>query len=368
MNLFKKLRAALALSLCGVLVFSVGGYAKNTCRTPAEGAADIVDTRVGVRDPFVLEHEGVFYMYGTGLQWDGYGCVTSEDLIHWSAPVRVYAPEGACDGEGDWWAPECHYYQGNFYLFATYRSAATGKRGVAIFRSADPLGPFEIITDGHVTPKDHDAIDGTLYVDETGQPWMIYVGEWTSNADGVGDMMAAKLSEDLTAFVSEPILLFRATAAGKNGGNITDGPFLYKTQNGRLIMLWSNVSDKNGYYVKIAYSSNGRPDGVWRQQPGELYKQTKAHADGGHGMLFTQPDGTLTLCIHSPNVASDKTPTTAIFVPVADIGDTIVPQAQNNVFVRAFFHIRYRIVRIIELIESLKTGLPENTQWNAPVC
>jgi hypothetical protein len=172
---------------------------------------------------------------------------------------------------------------------------------------------------------------------------MIYVGEWTSNEDGIGNMMAAKLSDDLTAFISDPILLFRASDAGKGGGNITDGPFLYKTKSGRLIMLWSNISEKTGYYVKIAYSSNGRPDGKWRQQPGELYKKTDKHADGGHGMLFTGPDGTLTLALHSPNWGSEENPTTALFVPVDDIGCTLVTREQNNVFTRVFFWLYYLI-------------------------
>ena len=67
-------------------------------------------------------------------------------------------------------------------------------------------------------------------------------------------MMAAKLSDDLTAFVSEPILLFRATDGRRSSGNITDGPFVYQTKNGRLAMLWSNI-DGGSYCVRIAFSS-----------------------------------------------------------------------------------------------------------------
>ena len=328
-------------NVCSVLT---GGVMTLACTVNAAAVA-FADTGVRVRDPWVLEHEGTYYMYGTGLAWNGYGCVYSTDLKNWSDPVKVYEPEGACDGENDWWAPECHYYQGNFYMFATYRSAASGKRGVAIFRSADPLGPFAIITDGHVTPKDRDAIDGTLYVDEDGQPWMVYVGEWTSNEDGVGDMMAAKLSDDLTEFVSEPVLLFRATDARWANGGITDGPFLYKTKTGRLLMLWSN-NNKEGYCVGIAFSSNGKINGRWSQQRRELYKATKDNADGGHGMLFTAPDGTLLLSIHSPNFPTDEKNTTAVFVPVTDIGDTLVTKDKDNVFVRAYYRFYYLLAKL----------------------
>lgn len=329
------LAVAAALALCAVCVLAaVFGAARS--------APETVDTGVGVRDPFVLEYAGVYYMYGTGLADAGYGCVFSRDLQTWSDPVQVCAPQDGCDGEGDWWAPECHYYNGAFYLFASYRSAATGKRGTAIFRASDPLGPFKLITDGHVTPKARDCIDGTLYVDENGQPWMVYVGEWTSNEDGVGDMYAAKLSGDLTAFVSDPVLLFRGSAPKKRASNITDGPFLYRTRNGRLLMLWSYL-DKKGYCVQLAYSDNGAVDGNWTQQPGALYHKTKRCPDGGHGMLFTAPDGTLTLSIHSPNFASDDDPTTALLVPVADLGDTLVTQKNNSFPVRTFYRLYYAL-------------------------
>ena len=343
MNFRTAIRRTCSLLLGGVMAF--------TCAVSAVAIA-FTDTGVRVRDPWVLEHEGTYYLYGTGLAWNGYGCVYSTDLQNWSDPVKVYAPEGACDGENDWWAPECHYYQGNFYLFATYRSAASGKRGVAIFRSADPLGPFEIITDGHITPKDRDAIDGTLYVDEDGQPWMVYVGEWTSNEDGVGDMMAAKLSGDLTEFVSDPILLFRATDPRWANGGVTDGPFLYKTKTGRLLMLWSNTDNK-GYCVGIASSSNGKVDGKWRQQPWELYKATDENADGGHGMLFTAPDGTLLLSVHSPNVATEDNPTTAVFVPVSDIGTTLVTREKDNLFVRLFYRLYYLFDRFAAAFDAV---------------
>ena len=343
MRLKKTIQKARALALCAATAFSLCGFAAS--------AAGITDTGVRVRDPYVLAYEGVYYMYGTGLAQNGYGCVYSADLQNWSDPVKVCEPPAGFDGCGDWWAPECHYYNGGFYLFATYRSAASGKRGVAIFRADDPLGPFEIITDGHATPKDRDAIDGTLYVDEDGQPWMVYVGEWTSNDDGVGDMMAAKLNADLTAFVSEPVLLFRGDAPRWARGRITDGPFLYKTKSGRLLMLWSN-SDKGGYCVGLAYSDNGRVDGRWRQLPQELYKATKRTADGGHGMLFTAPDGALTLSIHSPNDSTEDAPTTAVFIPVADIGETLVTKDKDNLAVRGFYRLYFLLVKIKDVFGS----------------
>lgn len=335
--------ALIATVLCGALFFVVSKVTAIKYET--------VNTGICVRDPFVLEFEGTYYMYGTGLKWDGYSCVCSSDLENWSKQIKVYEPQGGCDGNGDWWAPECHYYNGSFYLFATYRSASTGKHGVGIFRSADPLGPFEIITDGHITPKESDAIDGTLYVDDDSQPWMIYVSEWTSAEDGIGSMMAVKLSEDLTSFISEPILLFRATEGGEKNGFITDGPFLYKTKTGRLLMLWSNFIDSE-YSVLVASSSNGRIDGKWKQCPRELYTATDKHPDGGHAMLFTASNGTLLMSLHSPNAGTEEKPTTAVFVPVTDIGDTLIAKGDSNFVTIIFDRIYYLFIKLADIFQK----------------
>lgn len=306
-----------------------------------EASAAAIRTNVSVRDPFVIKADEKYYMYGTGLAWPGYGCVISDDLVNWSAPVTVFAPDDDFDSSTDYWAPECHFYNGSYYLFATYRTKSTDLRGVGIFKADSPTGPFELISDGHITPKDTNCIDGTLYVDENGTPWMVYVGEWVSQPGENGIMCAAQLSEDLTHFVSEPVTLFNAREAKWADAGVTDGPFLYKTKTGKLIMLWSNFSE-NGYCVGIAYSSNGQIDGKWYQQKKPLYENNRmTKNDGGHGMLFTDKNGRLMMSIHSPNDSTEENPTHALFIPVDDIGVTLTAQAENNIFTRLYFHVYY---------------------------
>ena len=62
-------------------------------------------------------------------------------------------------------------------MLTTYRSAKTGHRGCTVMKSDTPEGPFKEISSGHVTPLDWDSIDGTLYIDKDGQPWMVFVHE-----------------------------------------------------------------------------------------------------------------------------------------------------------------------------------------------
>ncbi len=306
------------------------------CLVPAFAAAEypFKTTDGVVRDPCVLVHDGKYYMYGTGLSnGQGYGCVVSEDLENWSAPVQVFSPDASFDGYCDYWAPECHYYEGAFYLFATYRAKSTDKRGVGIFKADSPTGPFALISDGHITPKDIDCIDGTLYVDEDDQPWMVFVNEWTSREDGVGAMSVVKLSDDLTQFISVPKEIFRADDPLWTNDHVTDGPFVYRTSEGNLVMLWSNMARTGGYAVGMAVSDNGKIDGNWLQFPKAVYKENRKQADGGHPMLFTTLDGQLMMAIHSPNSSSETAHETATFIPMQDNGKILV-RADGDFFSR----------------------------------
>ena len=336
------------------------GFVKKTVSTalavlvscPAVSANAMIKTDKQVRDPCVILSNDTYYMYGTGLSWPGYGCCKSTDLINWSGNVPVFTPSADFDGTTDFWAPECHCYNGSYYLFATYRSAVSGKRGVAVFRCDTPDGQFEMISDGHVTPSEHDSIDGTLYIDENGDQWMVYVSEWTSNDDEIGEMAAARLSDDLSHFVSSPVTLFRADDPLWTDDHVTDGPWLYRTSGGRLIMLWSNFDD-GGYCIGVAYSSNGKIDGVWHHQPVTLYSKTGGRAaDAGHSMLFTDKEGRLMLSAHSPNGATENDPTTAVFFEVEDTGDTLVLKEDCSRAEKAFLKVYYRLADIFNPVND----------------
>lgn len=302
----------------------------------AEDAEFTVKTEdIRIRDPYILVADDLYYMYGTGLVGDnGYGCYVSRDLKLWDGPYTVFAASSDFDGIKNFWAPECHYYEGSYYLFATYYSNTTEHRGVSVFMADDPLGPFEEISEGHVTPHDQDAIDGTLYIDENERPWMIYCQEWTGTTDSIGSMVAAPMSDDLTQFISEPTELFKANDPIWTNRGVTDGPFLYTTKYGKLIMIWSN-NTSNGYSVGIAKSKDGKPDGKWAQQATLLYSKSLSEPDdGGHGMIFTSLDGRLMMCIHSPNSRGDGYFETAKFIELYDTGYSLIPASTPGIFIK----------------------------------
>lgn len=284
-----------------------------------------------LRDPFILLHDGVYYAYGTGVindDWNNtvWACykntsgrldgewTMTEDLVY-------VDPEYAVKNH---WAPEVHKYKDSFYMFATYYSSKTEHKGCAILKSTSPEGPFIQISDGHVTPSDIDAIDGTLYVDREGQPWMVYVHEWSCTDDKVGRMCAAKLSDDLTHFVSEPVELFRADDPSWADGEVTDGCYLLDAADGALFMLWSNFC-VDGYCVGIAKSADGNILGPWEQQDELLFsKKTTGEYGGGHGMIFRDTDGTRYLSVHSPNSPNENGGERTLLLSITEENGTLL--------------------------------------------
>ena len=285
-------KSVLKKAMC--LLLSVGCLFQTAC---VDKGADFIESTVEtLRDPCVLVVGKTYYMYGSG--WVCYKN-TSKDLA----------------GE---WAPEVHAYKGAYYMFTTYRSKTTQLRGCTVLRSESPEGPFREISNGQINKHlGYHTIDGTLYVDEDGQPWMVFVREWIGSPDQIGGMMAAKLSMDLSEMISEPIELFRANEPLWEVASITDGCWLYRCKNGELLMLWSNFNAA-GYCVAIARSENGKMDGEWTHDRELLYSKRGREFDGGHGMIFTALNGSKYLALHAPNSPVGERKEKPIFIKIQE--------------------------------------------------
>ena len=276
-------------------------------------------TDINIRAPFVLVHEGAYYLYGTrgATCWgpaDGFDVYVSRDMEEWDGPFVCFHNDGSFWADRNYWAPEVYFYQGAFYMFASFKNPDV-RRGTAVLKAESPLGPFVPHSDGCVTPRDWECLDGTLYVDKAGKPWMVFCHEWVQAGDGEVD--AIPLTEDLSAPAGEPKLLFRASEAPwckvmhhSSGvdGCVTDGPFFWRTAEGTLLCLWASFS-AGGYTEGVAVSSNGEIDGTFTQvEP--LFMD-----DGGHGMVFRALDGQLYLTLHSPNAHLEERP---FFHPITE--------------------------------------------------
>lgn len=281
---------------------------------------------IQIRDPFIfpVASEQTYYMFGSTDSniWGkgtGFNVYKGKDLKNWEGPFPAFRPDESFFSEENFWAPEVHEYEGNYYMFATFLGKETRRRGTAILKSSEFMGPYEPHSDGPVTPKEWECLDGTLHVDGAGDPWMIFCHEWVQVGDG--EICAIRLSKDLKESIGEPIVLFRASEAPwptsfehrrfpERINYVTDGPFLFYNSKNELLMLWSSFIDQV-YAQGISRSTTGSVLGPWEHEKEPLYVD-----DGGHGMIFKTFGGEWTLTLHSPNKTPNERP---IFVPLIEI-------------------------------------------------
>lgn len=275
---------------------------------------------INIRDPFVLYDNGTYYLYGTrarnfGRGVGGFDVYLSKNLINFSEARECFnSAEYGLNTEVNW-APEVHKYKNAYYMFCTF-TKQNGLRGVYILKADNPKGPFAPHSNGAVTPDEWECLDGTLYLDKYGNPYLVFCHEHTQVIDGT--VCYLKLSDDLTGAVSEPVYMFSgstpywADKKPKGEHYITDGPFMFQTKSGELLMIWSTFI-KGQYAQCAAKSDNGDITGNFVHLPPVVTN------DGGHGMIFKAHDK-LMLTYHSPNKTDYERP---VFKEIIDLGDRI---------------------------------------------
>jgi GH43 family beta-xylosidase len=306
---------------------------------------------IRAHDPFIVTDTerncywwvGDALLAGQGREGKSSGGVTirrSDDLKTFSDPINIWTPPDDFFAKRMYWAPEIHRHNGRWYMFVTTTGKIDGAvtnafpdgkvRGTMAFVADTIEGPYEPCSDGPLTPINLVTLDGTLYVDKNGKPWMVYCHEWLQVIDGT--MEAIPLSADLKQAVGEPILLFKASDAPWSKGGycenwdgveynkqiyVTDGCFMFHDLSGGLCMVWTTSTDGK-YTTGISRSANGELTGEWTHTTEPLLAD-----DGGHAMLFKTLDGRDMMAMHCPHTVKDRSEWLRL-VPVRFTDDGLV--------------------------------------------
>lgn len=288
--------------------------ARAATELPCEATHKLPD--IGVHDPFIMPDpvSGIYYLY------QGRTARMSIDLVNWCAPQTVFTvPEGTwANPRQAPWAPEAWYFNGKYYWFGTLHNRNTvlaeastqgqacgdcgqiwqtqTARGTIVAKSDSPMGPFEMVnTESPVAPADFMTLDGTLFVDRDGTPWMVYAHEWIQKIDGTIEAIRLEQDEagDLTGRgTGDPIYLFKGSDAPWYGQEaradnvqlppyVTDAPSFFRTASGELLMYWTSYRKHNNEYVVTrARSESGELTGPWTQEDVVITENK------GHSMLF----------------------------------------------------------------------------------
>lgn len=127
-------------------------------------------------DPSIVCVGNDFYMVNSSFIY--FPCIPishSKDLIHWEVighaitnPEWAYINE--LEGGRGYWAPDLSYYEGRFYITATYRLNDTGTvyRRQMVVSSDKPEGPY-------CKPSfiNEDGIDPSIFTDDDGRRYML---------------------------------------------------------------------------------------------------------------------------------------------------------------------------------------------------
>ncbi len=265
---------------------------------------------IPLRDPFILVDKPTktYYLYGSvkdRSKQTRFEVYTSQDLHNWEYGNVIFSANETFWGTGHFWAPEVHFINEKYHLFATFRGEGSPYHRCHILVSDTPNGVFVPLPEP-ITPEGWSSLDAT-YVEENGNKYTVFCHEWIQLGDG--EMCLMQLSDDLSP-ISEPTTLFKASDApwviNKRTNEpcyVTDGPWLVKLKD-TWLMIWSSFS-KNGYAVGCAKAQS--LSGPWVQEEQPLLER-----DGGHAMIFQSFDHKTYLVSHTPNSVSEHPELTEI--------------------------------------------------------
>jgi len=254
-------------------------------------------------DPFVLYHDGLYYLVGTAGR-GGFLYWTSPNLVDWTEAGYAYVRPADHWGSRSFWAPEIRQYRGKFYM--TYSCQPADQKGYRICLAVadSPAGPF---VDLYAPWFDigWSCIDADLFVDDDGTPYLYFdkvgvVGNphaQPSTGYLYGVIYVARLKEDLSGLAGEPVLCIQADQPWEDPESMkvrcNEGAFVFK-HGDTYYMTYSS-----GHYASprygIGYATAKSPLGPWtkaRNNPLAVTDSSIGVSGPGHNSVTVSPDGT----------------------------------------------------------------------------
>ena len=192
-------------------------------------------------DPSIVRVGDDYYMVNSSFIY--FPCIPvshSKDLIHWEIIGHAitntqWAMLDELEGGRGYWAPDISYYEGRFYITATYRLNDTGTvyRKQIVVSSDKPEGPYS-----KPAIIDEDGIDPSIFNDDDGRRYMLL------NRGA----RIFELSKDATKKISEAQMLYY----GSNK-RAPEGPHLLK-KDGYYYLFQAEGGTGPGHRITVARS------------------------------------------------------------------------------------------------------------------
>ena len=192
----------------------------------------------GVGDPFVLKHNGTFYLYSSQFDAPGFQYWTSTDLVNWSYGGLASSDPIVKDG----YAPEVVYWNGTFYMYTS-----PGGGGHYLLTSKSPGGPFT-----QFGGKLGGSIDGDVFIDDDGS-WFFF--------DAGGDGLHASRMTSPASLGADVLL-----GGVQMGGQWTEGPTVFKRNGIYYLTSTGNHVLSKGYRVNAILAISPIAGRYWHRR------------------------------------------------------------------------------------------------------
>ena len=252
-------------------------------------------------DPYILRYNGKFYLY---VSTDGWYCSyrvwESLDLIHYTylgeydlLDINGKRTEGDT-GAGQGfdlecpWAPEVHYWNGEFYMYTSLHAA-----GHKVFKSTTglPYGDYQVVND------DFDVkIDGSVYIDDNEDKWFVRMGRDDVNEPWVTVTPMQTMTE-LTGYNDYEEI----SKVGITGQQV-EGPFMFKRDGIYYLIATGEGAGYPAYRLNYAYNTSGlgnelnigtvakRDNWSTEMEPNVILNTEGEYYGYGHGAVTVGPD------------------------------------------------------------------------------
>ncbi len=253
-------------------------------------------------DPWVVRHEDKYYYcfsLGSGV---GVAEIPSLDKISTEGYSRVYTAPVGTMYSSEYWAPELHYIDGEWYIYVAADDGDNYNHRMYVLRGTtqDPTDPFEFV--GKIGDStDKWAIDGTV-VSIKGENYFVWSG-WEGDENIAQNIYIAHMANPWT-IDSERVLLSSPTYLWEKKGEpyVNEGPAALYNGDDIFVVYSASGSWTDDYCLGLLSYKGGDPlkASSWGKSLRPVFKKRADVAYGpGHCSFTTAVDGSTWMVYHA---------------------------------------------------------------------
>ncbi len=272
---------------------------------------------IGQPDPYIIEHDGKFYIYTTGDDGIyGYSCDTL--LGDWKFEGRIFTLEG----RDHFWAPSVIYLDGKFYMYFSFEyyedtpDQGGHHQAMHVAVSENPMGPFTLA--GQIAHPF--SIDSHIVKTEAGL--FLFYSPNTFEGDRIGTHIVVQKMKNPYTLEGEPkvVLLpsideeiFKKDRYKKGQHwHTLEGAFWFQEGEWQYLMYSGGRYEDETYFVGYAAAKTTEQDlrkVDFKKMPDEntyapLLRSNEWEEGTGHNSVI-KVDGEYYCIYHARNTADD---------------------------------------------------------------